>query len=177
MAEQEQEKKQITLEQAKLWRFILRLAFFLVAFVTPTLIIGFKFHLFTAASHVKWSVTGLVLLLVVGWRFKKKLVEWIDSWENSNVFKWILIGIGRVWPFALIVAIIGVIHWSASKIMGDVLFCLEWTCGLELFSYLVIYPIEMRFDYLVKRMIHKNERKADFKEAMKEMKEVENEGE
>ena len=53
--------------------------------------------------------------------------------------------------------------------MGDVLFCLEWTCICELFSYMIIYPFEMRFDYLVKRMIRKNERKADYKEAIREM--------
>ena len=178
MAEEElKEKKEITLEQAKMWRMILRIAFFLIAFVAPTLIIGFRFHLFTGATHVKWSITGIILLLIVAWRFKKKLGEWINSWEDSNIFKWILIGIGRVWPFILIVFIIGTMHWSASKIIGDVLFCLEWTCGLELFAYLAIYPIEMKMDYLVKRMIRKNERKADFKEAMKEMKDAEKEEE
>lgn len=166
-----EEKKEITLEQAKIWRVILRVAFFLVAFVAPTLIIGFKFNLFTNATHTKWSITGVTLLLIVAWRFKKRLVEWINSWEDSNIFKWILIGIGRVWPFILIVIIIGIIHWSASKIIGDILFCLEWTCALELASYIIIYPIEMKFDYLVKRMIRKNERKTDLKEAWKEMKE------
>lgn len=162
--------KEMTLERAKMWRTICRIAFALVAFLAPTLIIGFKFNLFTAATHAKWSITGIVLLLIVGWRFKKKISQWIDSWEGSNVFKHILVGIGKVWPFILIVAIVGVIHWSATRIIGDALFCLEWTCACEIAAYLLIYPIEMKFDWYVKRMVRKNERKADLKEAIREMK-------
>lgn len=171
MAEEQTEKKEITLEQAKKWRLILRIAFFLIAFVVPTLIIGFKFNLFTKATTVKWSITGVLLILIVGWRFKKKITEWINSWESSNIIKHILIGFGRVWPFLLIVIVVGIIHWSATKLVGDILFCLEWTCACELVSYMILYPLEMKFDYLVKRMIRKNERKADYKEAIKEMKE------
>ena len=114
---------------------------------------------------------GIVLLLIVAWRFKKKLFEWINSWEDANVFKWLLIGIGRVWPFMLVVTLIAVIHWSATQIIGDILFCLEWVCACELFCYLIVYPFEMKMNYIVKRMITKNERKEDYKEAIREMKE------
>lgn len=168
-------EKTITLEQAKLWRFICRLAFTLVAFVTPVIITGLKFQMFTAYTHTKISIVGVLVLLVIGWRFKKRIGEWITTWEDSNIFKHILLGIGKVWPFILVVIILGLIHWSASQLIGDVLFCLEWTCVCELVSYLIIYPFEMRFDYLVKRMIRKNERKADYKEAIKEMKAEEGE--
>ena len=165
----EAEGRQITLAQAKRMRLILRLAFALLAFVTPMLIIGFKFQLFTQATHVKWSVAAIVLMLVVAWRFKKRIAEWINSWEDSNVMKHILVGIGKVWPFALVVALLGVLHWNGSKLIGDCLFCLEWTCVCELVAYLFVYPMEMRFDWLVKRMIRKEERKADYKEAIREM--------
>jgi len=168
--------KEITLEKATTLRMIARVAFFLIAFLAPTLIIGIKFHLFTASTGTKWSIFGIALLLIVGWRFKKKLVEWINSWENSNILKHILIGIGRVWPFFLVVSMIAVIHWSAQKIIGDALFCLEWTCVCELVAYLLIYPYEMKMDYLVKRMIRKNERKEDYKEAVRELKEEEANG-
>lgn len=171
----EETKKEITLQQATTWRLIARIAFFLIAFLTPTLIIGFKFQLFTQATHTKWSITGITLLLIVAWRFKGKIKEWIKSWDNSNIFKHILIGVGRVWPFFLVVAIIAVIHWSAQKIIGDALFCLEWTCACELVAYIFIYPYEMKMDYLVNRMIRKNERKEDYKEAVREMKEEESE--
>lgn len=167
------EKKEMTLKQAKTRRFICRLAFFLVAFATPIAITATKFHLFTEYTHAKLSIVGVLLVLVVAWRFKRKLGEWINSWENSNIAKHILIGIGRVYPFILVVIILGIIHWSGNKILGDALFCLEWTCVCELAAYLVLYPIEMKLDYIVQRNIRKNERKEDYKEAISEMKEEE----
>lgn len=166
-----EEKKQLTLEQAKLFRLVCRVAFFLIAFLTPVLITSIKFHIFTQYTHSKISIVGILMILIITWRFKKKVVEWINSWENSNILKHILIGIMRVWPFILIVAIIAVIHWSATKIIGDTLFCLEWTCACELFSYLVLYPFEMKMDYQVNRIIRKNERKEDYKEAVREIEE------
>jgi len=174
------ERKQITLTQAKLWRFILRIVFIITSVVLPLVIIGTKFQLFSKATTTKWSITGIILVLIVAWRFKKRLADWINSWEDSNVFKWIFIGIGKVWPFLLIVSIVATLQLSlkdisekANKLLDDTLFCLEWISTLELVTYLFIYPIEMRFDYLVKRMIRKNERKADYKEAIREMREEE----
>ena len=81
---------------------------------------------------------------------------------------------GYLWrnllAMAIVVALLGVLHWNGSKLIGDCLFCLEWTCVCELVAYLFVYPMEMRFDWLVKRMIRKEERKADYKEAIREMK-------
>ena len=175
------EKKVITLEQAKMWRLILRLAFFLIAFVTPTILIAVQFKLFTQSTVTKWSITGLLLLLIVAWRFKNKITEWINSWEDDNIFKHILIAIGKIWPFILVVCVLGAIKLQANimiKTVDDILFCLGWTCVCELFSYLILYPLEMKMDYLVKRMIRKKERKEDYKEAIKEMQaEEENNGE
>ena len=178
MEKKKKENRQITLEEAKLWRFILRLAFFLIAFLTPVLITCFKFKIFTQCTTTKISITALLILLIVAWRFKQKLFDWINSWENSNLFKHILVGIGRVWPFLLIVSIIVAINLTlvksaeaAIKVINEFLFCLEWTCACEVVAYLIIYPIEMKMDFLVKRMITKNERKEDYKEALKEMNE------
>ena len=170
-----EEKKEITLGQAKGFRFILRVVFFVIAFVVPIVITGVKLKFFTQYSNAKLSILGLLVALVIAWRFKKRLSEWVKSWEDANIIKWILIAIGRVWPFILIVAILGIVHWSGSKIIGDVLFCLEWACCCEVVAYLLIYPLEMKYDYIVKRMIRRDERKADYKEAIKEMKEEEGE--
>ena len=168
-----EEKKQITLEQAKRWRLILRIAFVIVAFITPIVITCSQVHLFTQATKTKFSIVGVLIVLIVAWRFKKKIAEWINKWEDANVFKHILVGIGKVWPFALIVVLLFLINYTGNKIMNDMIFCLEWTCVCELIAYLAIYPFEMKMDYLVRRMIRKNERKADYKEAIKEMKEEE----
>ena len=169
----EERTKVITLEEAKRYRLIARIAFVLVAFVTPIVITSFKFRLFTQATTTKFSVVGLLTIVIIGWRFKKKLGQWINTWEDSNIFKHILIGVSKVWPFALIVALLFLINYTGNKLMSDAIFCLEWICVCELLSYLFIYPIEMKMDYLVRRMIRKNERKADYKEAIREMKEEE----
>lgn len=172
-----EEQKEMTLEEAKRWRLICRIAFALLAFLAPTLIIGFRMKLFTAATVSKWSVTAIMLLVIVAWRFKKRIADWVKSWDDTNIVKHILVGLGKVWPFLLMVVVVGVIQWSASKIMGDVLFCLEWTCACELAAYLFIYPFEMKFHTQILRIERKNERKADLKEAIEEMKaEEESEG-
>ena len=162
------EKKELTLKECKLYRLILRVAFALIAFVIPMIIIGFKFHIFSHSTMEKWSIAGITLLLVVGWRFKKRLHEWITSWEDQNIFKHILIGFGRVWPFLLVVILLVVIHFSAYQLINDILFCLEWTCALECVAYLILYPMEMKMDYKVKRMIRKQERIEDYQDAIKE---------
>ena len=169
----EKESKKITLEQAKLFRFFLRVAFFLIAFATPCILIAAKFNLFTKSTTGKWSIAGIVMLVIVAWRFKKKIAEWINSWEDSNIFKWILVAVSRVWPFALIVALVFVIHYSANDIIGKILTCLEWTAFCEVIAYLFLFPVEMKMDYLVKRMVRRNERVADYKEAINEMKQEE----
>lgn len=170
------ENKQLTLKQAKLYRLACRLAFFLLSLVAPLVITGFKFRLFTQATGIKWSIVGILVIIIIAWRFKKRLSEWINTWENSNMFKWVLVGIGRTWPFILVIIVVSIFHFSETKIVGDTLFCLQWACGLELLSYLIIYPIEMKFDYMVQRMIRKNERKTDFKEVWNEVKDLEQEG-
>lgn len=163
----------MTLKKAKIYRFLLRFLFVSIAFIVPIVIICIKFDIFYKASPQKISILGLLLILLISWRFKKKLGEWITSWENSNIFKHIIIGISKVWPFLLLVAILFLIKYSAVKILDDILFCLEWAALCELFAYLVLYPIEMKMDYIVKRMVRKQERTTDYKDAIKEMKEEE----
>ena len=167
----EKQKKQHTLKEWERLRFLCRFAFILIAFVTPVLITGFKFNLFTKPTTAKWSVFGVLVLVIIAWRFKKKIGDWITSWEDQHILKHIFLGFAKVWPFLLMVAMLFLIKYSVTQILSDVLFCLEWTCACELFSYIVIYPIEMKADYQVKRTIRKNERKEDYKEAIHEMQE------
>lgn len=172
------EKKPLTLEKAKLYRTLLRVAFALVAFVAPMIIIGLKFQIFTHTTTTKISITALLLILIVAWRFRKRISDWISSWEDDHISKHILIAIGKVWPFILIAGILALIKLQAdaiNQILTDALTCLQWTCVLELFAYLILYPLEMKMDYQVKRLIRKQERKEDLKEAIKELQESENE--
>ena len=172
MAEEQEAKKEITLDGAKRYRLFCRLGFALVAWIIPLAITLAKFDLFRQNAAVKIGFLGLLIVLLIGWRMKDKIVEWINSWENSNMFKHILIGFGKVFPFALMVIILGLCKASvaeATKPVDDMLFCLEWTALCELVAYVGIYPFEMKFDYIVNRMIRKNERVCDYKEAIKEM--------
>ena len=168
-------KKDITLQQAKRGRLISRLFFAIIAFVVPVILTCVKFKLFSSevVKVYKISFVCILVLLIIFWRFKKRIGEWITKWEDNNIFKWILLGISKVWVFILLVVVLYLCTTEASKLINDIIFCLEWTCVCELVSYVVIYPVEMKYDYLVKRMIRKQERKEDYKEAIKELKEEE----
>ncbi len=164
MSETGRTNGKMTLEKAKLGRFISRLVFAAVAFIVPTVIVAVKFQIFTQSTPHKITALGLVLLVCVAWRFRKKAMEWVNSWEYSS-FKYVVIGFSKVWVFILIIALLAL----AKKGMESVLYCVEWFALCECIAYLVIYPIENYFDYYVKRMIRKNERKEDLKEALREL--------
>lgn len=176
MSEEKETKKEITLGDAKLYRLLCRIAFALVAWAIPLTITLVKFDLLHKYAGYKIAFLGILIVVLIAWRMKKKIGEWINSWENSNIFKHILIGISKVYPFILLVAVLALCKMEASRgitAVDDLLFCLEWTSACELVSYIVIYPFEMKYDFLVNRMIRKEERKCDYKEAIREMKEEE----
>lgn len=167
------ESKSITLEEAKKTRLFFRLAFALIAWVTPLVLTIIKFDVFRQATVYKLSYVFVITAFLVIWRMKKKIGEWVNSWENSNIFKHILIGTSKVYPLALVGIILVLCRTAASEAIENILFSVEWTILCELIAYIVIYPQEMKYDYLVNRMIRKNERKEDYKEAIREMKEEE----
>lgn len=162
-------KKEYTLGQARKYRLLLRIAFAIVAFVVPFVITVIKFDIFTKATATKVSILGVLLLVLIAWRFKNKIGTWIDSWENSNIFKHILIGISKIWVFLLILVVLYLVQNNTSKTLANLIFCIEWVSVCEAFSYMVIYPLEMKFTYIIERNIRKQERKEDYKEAVKEL--------
>lgn len=162
-------KKEYTLEQAKRYRLLLRIAFAIVAFVVPFVITVIKFDIFTKATATKISIVGVLLLVLIAWRFKNKIGAWIETWENTNIFKHILIGISKIWVFLLILIVLFVVNNDTTKTLSNLIFCIEWVSVCEAFSYIVIYPLEMKFSYIVERNIRKQERKEDYKEAVKEL--------
>lgn len=156
--------KELNLTTEKRWRFIFRALFALVAFVLPIVIISIKYKLITQFTGYKLSAVGLILCVVVLWRFKSRLMEWINSWEYS-IMKYVLIGFSKVYIFMLVLAIL----LLARQGLENLIFCIEWICVCECIAYLVIYPLEEKHDYNVKRVIRGNERKEDYKAAIKEM--------
>lgn len=156
--------KELNLTTEKRWRFIFRTLFALVAFILPIVIISIKYKLITQFTGYKLSAVGLILCVVVLWRFKTRLMEWINSWEYS-IMKYVLIGFSKVYIFILVLAILIL----ARQGLENLIFCIEWICVCECLAYLVIYPLEEKHDYNVKRVIRGNERKEDYKAAIKEL--------
>jgi membrane protease YdiL (CAAX protease family) len=154
------------LKQAKIWRLSLRIAFAVVAFVLPLVIVSTKYKLITEFSGYKLTAVGVILGVVVLWRFKGTIMEWVNSWEYS-IMKYILIGFSRVYIFLIIVAIL----LMARQGLENLIFCIEWICLCECIAYLILYPAEQKFDYQVKRILRGIERKQDYKEAIKELSE------
>ncbi len=157
-------KWKVSLKQAKTLRLVFRLLFVACAFVTPTLIIGFKYNIITRFSGYKLSVIGMFLLIAIAWAFKNKALEWVKTWEYS-IWKYIILGISKVWLYILILIVL----YAAQRGVDKLIFCAEWFAVCEIVAYLIIYPLEQRYDFIVKRMISKNERKEDVKEALREL--------
>ena len=158
------ETKELSLKKEKSLRLIFRLAFAVVSFILPVLIVSFKYKLITQFTGYKLSAVGLILCIVVLWRFKSRLLEWINSWEYS-ILKYILIGFSKIYIFLIVLAIL----LMARQGLENLIFCIEWICLCECIAYLVIYPLEEKHDYNVKRVLRGIERKEDYKEAIKEI--------
>jgi hypothetical protein len=156
--------KKIDIKQAKLYRLILRILFCLVDFVIPIVFIGIKYKLFTQFNGIKLTMIGMILLLLVVFRFRAKLLAWVNNWEYS-IWKYIILGINKIFVFLLI----WVIAMLAEAQIGNLAFCLGWIAVCSAIAYLAINPFIEKYDYIVKKEI----RKSETKEALRELKEEE----
>ena len=147
-------------KQNRLW---LRILFCLVDFVAPILIIGMKYKLFTNFNGVKLTLIGVILLLLVLFRFRAKLLAWINSWEYST-FKYILLGLNKIFIFVLV----WVVAMLAEAHIGNLAFCLGWIALCSAIAYLAINPFIEKYDYIVKREIRKEETKEALRELQQE---------
>lgn len=154
--------KKIDIKQAKHYRLVLQLLFCLVDFVIPVIFIGIKYKLFTQFNGIKLTMMSIILLLLVVFRFRAKLLAWINNWEYS-IWKHILLGVNKIFVFLLI----WVIAMLAEAQIGNLAFCLGWIAVCSAVAYLIINPFIEKYDYIVKREI----RKAETKEALRELKE------
>lgn len=156
--------KKIDMKTAKHYRLILRILFCLVDFVIPIILIGIKFKLFTEFNGIKLTIIGIIILLLVLFRFKAKIIEWVNSWEYS-IWKHVFLGINKIFVFILI----WVIAMLAEAQIGNLAFCLGWIALCSSIAYLLINPRIEKYDYIVKKEI----RKQETKEALQELKDGE----
>lgn len=155
--------KKVDIKEAKRNRLILRILFCLVDFVIPVIFMGIKYKLFTQFNGIKLTFMGIVLLLLVMFRFRAKLLAWINTWEYS-IMKHILLGINKIFVFILL----WVIAMFAEAQIGNLAFCLGWIAVCSAIAYLVINPFIEKYDYIIKREIRKAETKEAFKELQEE---------
>lgn len=148
----------------KVWRAVFRTLFCIVAFLIPAIVMSIELKLFTKFSGYKLGALAAIMVIVIIWRFAKKIMEWVNSWEYS-AFKYVIIGFSRIFIFVVMGVMVVATYYGLDKFIT----CIVWTCVCEAIAYLVIYPLEERFDFMVKRTIRKIERKEDIKEAFSEM--------
>lgn len=160
----ENSTKKVDIKTAKRNRLILRILFCLVDFVIPIIFIGIKFKLFTEFNGIKLTIMGIIIILLVAFRFRAKLLAWVNNWEYS-VWKYIILGINKIFVFILI----WVIAMLAEAQIGNLAFCLGWIAVCSAVAYLAINPYIEKYDYIVKKEI----RKSETKEALKELQEEE----
>ena len=79
------------IKKDKRMRFLMRLLFVLFGFIAPIVVIELKYDLFTDFNGWKLSIVGMLVLISLIYRFKKRLLEWLNAWEYS-VFKYVQIG-------------------------------------------------------------------------------------
>ena len=154
--------KKVDIKQAKQYRLILRILFCLVDFVMPIVFIGIKYKLFTQFNGLKLTLIGIILLLLILFKFRAKLLAWVNGWEYS-IMKHIILGLNKIFIFLLI----WVIAMLAEAQIGNLAFCLGWIAVCSAVAYLAINPFIEKYDYIVKKEI----RKTETKEALREMKE------
>jgi|LSQX01.1.fsa_nt_gb hypothetical protein len=133
-------------------RFLMRLLFVLFGFIAPIIVIELKYDLFTEFNGWKLSVVGMITLISLIYRFKNRLLAWLNAWEYS-VFKYVLLGFSKIALFVVIVAIAHIAQREAS----NVVFILDWYLLFNAIAYLVCVPIEEHYDYYIKREIRKQE--------------------
>lgn len=149
----------VTLQQAKKYRRISRIFFCIINYLTPLIIIGAKYKLIYRPSGLKITLLGAMLTLLMLYRTKNKLLEWINSWEYST-WKHILLGLNKIAIFL----IIWVIAMLAERGIGKLSFCFGWIAVCSSVSYLIINPYIEKYDHIVKKEI----RKEEMKEALRE---------
>lgn len=140
------------IKKDKRMRLIMRLLFALFAFIIPVVIVSLRYKLFTEFTGRKLSVIGFLILVSTIFRFRKRLIEWINSWEYS-VLKYVLIGFSRI---ALFVMLVIVAH-AAKREATSIVFVLDWYLLFNVIAYLIILPIEEHYDFHIKRELRKNE--------------------
>ena len=157
-------------KKEKRLRLLYRVIFFLVTLVTPCVIWGCNYQFMQTKTITKVSIMFLLVTYVLCRRFKDELKSWVNSWEYSSL-KYILLGIGKnIWYIIVLVLCfvlaVKLPNWfNLAKEQMDILLktlqkfliCLSATCACQLVGYIIVIPLERKYDFLIKRELRKQE--------------------
>lgn len=131
-------------KKIKLWNLILAALSIIVSMGLTSLVIADKFKLFTASSPaLKWTATGLILLIIVGIASMKKISKWIKKLEYSDFRQFILFIVSLI-PLIILTIIVGLLKNHSMQTMD----CIEYIIALFAVDKLVLY-FKSFFEYEV----------------------------
>lgn len=122
-------------KKIKLWDLILAALSIIVSMGLTSLVIADKFKLFTVSSPaLKWTATGLILLIIVGIASMKKISKWIKKLEYSDFRQFILFIVSLI-PLIILTIIVGLLKNHSMQTMD----CIEYIIALFAVDKLVLY--------------------------------------
>lgn len=136
----------------KRMRLLLRILFFVIVLFTPVAMTSLKFEIITEFNGYKASFIGIVVVIILFYRFRTSVMQWINNWEYS-VFKHVIIGLNRVIVPILFYFIIK----AAQQEMANLVFVVEWIAITSVVGYTIVLPAEQHYDYYIKRELRKQE--------------------
>jgi hypothetical protein len=166
--------EKLSIKQLRTTRFFLTLAFILLGYIAPILLICDKINIISKVTVQKISWIAVIPLISVAYAFKKTLIDYINSLEYSW-FKSFALGISKVGFFILILTIEGtitiVLKTASQSLLQSFLatldtlrYCLRWWCVLSILAHLGIRPFMDRCTHY----IGKEMRKSELREVLKE---------
>jgi hypothetical protein len=173
------------IKKEKRFRLMYRILFFLTTLVIPCVIWGCNYQFMKTKTIVKISIIFIIVAYVLCRRFKEELKNWVNSWEYSNL-KYILLGIGKnIWSIIIIVLCVILAmklpNWfklakeemdALLKTLQKFLLCLCLTSVCQVLGYVVILPIEKKYDFLIKRELRKQETRETNAEQLEDIREI-----
>lgn len=125
----------LPVKKIKMWNLILAALSIIVSMGLTSLVIADKFKLFTVSSPaLKWTATGLILLIIVGIASMKKISKWIKGLDYSDFRQFVLFLVSLI-PLIILTVIVGLLKNHSIQTMN----CIEYIIALFAVDKLILY--------------------------------------
>jgi len=173
------------IKKEKRLRLFYRILFFCVVLVVPCVIWACNYQFMQTRTYTKISIMFILVAYVLCRRFKEEIKNWINSWEYSSL-KYILLGIGKNFWSIIVIILCIILSFKLPKWFGfakdqlDVLLktlqkfliCLSATAACQIIGYIIILPLEAKYDFLIKRELRKQEIREANAEQLEDLREI-----